>query len=37
MIVTVAAQSFEFGDTLTPAVSAALPKVVELVRQWVLS
>jgi hydrogenase maturation protease len=35
VVVTVTAQSFEFGDTLSPIVSAALPKVVEMVRKWV--
>ena len=33
IVITVTAQSFEFGDTLSPVVSAALPKVVDLVRQ----
>jgi hydrogenase maturation protease len=28
VIITVSAQSFAFGDTLSPVVSAALPKVV---------
>jgi hydrogenase maturation protease len=32
--VTVSAQSFEFGDSLTPVVSAALPKVVKQVLQF---
>jgi len=32
--VTVTAQSFEFGDSLSPVVSAALPKVVERVLQF---
>jgi hydrogenase maturation protease len=31
IMITVSAQSFAFGDTLTAAVSAALPKVVDLV------
>jgi len=31
IIITVSAQSFEFGDALSPAVSAALPQVVEQV------
>jgi hydrogenase maturation protease len=31
--ITVSAQNFEFGDTLSPAVAAALPLVVERVRQ----
>ena len=35
MIITVTAQSFEFGDTLSSVVSAALPKVVEMVCKWV--
>jgi len=35
IVVTVTAQSFEFGDTLSPVVSAALPKVVEQVLKWV--
>jgi len=35
MAITVSAQSFEFGDTLSPAVSAALPEVVDQVCQWV--
>jgi hydrogenase maturation protease len=33
--ITVTAQSFEFGEALSPAVAAALPKVVELVCKWV--
>lgn len=33
-IITVTAQSFEFGDALSPVVSAALPKVVEQVCRW---
>jgi len=32
--ITVSAQTFDFGDTLSPAVAAALPKVVDLVRQF---
>ena len=32
IVITVSAQSFEFGDALSPVVSAALPKVVEQVR-----
>ncbi|SPE23474.1 Ni,Fe-hydrogenase maturation factor (hox operon) [Acidobacteriia bacterium SbA2] len=32
--VTVTAQSFEFGDSLSPVVAAALPKVVERVLQF---
>jgi hydrogenase maturation protease len=35
IVITVTAQSFEFGDTLSPIVSAALPEVVEMVRKWV--
>ncbi len=35
IVITVSAQSFEFGDALSPVVSAALPRVVELVCQWV--
>lgn len=35
IVITVSAQSFEFGDALSPVVSAALPKVVEHVCQWV--
>jgi len=35
IIITVTAQSFEFGDTITPIVAAALPKVVEMVLKWV--
>ena len=35
IVITVTAQSFEFGDALSPAVSSALPKVVEMVCQWV--
>ena len=33
--ITVTAQSFEFGEALTPIVAAALPKVMEMVREWV--
>jgi len=33
-MISVSAQSFEFGDSLSPAVSAALPKVVERVLQF---
>ena len=33
--ITVTAQTFEFGEALSPVVSATLPKVVELVCQWV--
>ena len=32
--ITVTAQSFEFGDTLSPVVAEALPKVVERVLQF---
>ena len=32
--VTVSAQSFDFGDALSPVVAAALPKVVERVLQF---
>jgi len=35
IVITVTAQSFEFGDTLSPAVAAALPEVVEQVLKWV--
>jgi hydrogenase maturation protease len=35
ILVTVTAESFEFGDTLSPAVAAALPKLVNEVRHWV--
>ena len=35
VVITVSAQSFAFGDTLSPVVSAALPKVVDHVCQWV--
>lgn len=34
IVITVSAQSFEFGDALSPVVSAALPKVVDLVCKW---
>ena len=37
VVITVSAQSFDFGDTLSPVVSAALPKVVEQVRQLAVS
>ncbi len=33
--ITVTAHSFEFGEALTPIVAAALPKVVELVSDWI--
>jgi len=32
--ITVSAQSFEFGDILSPAVLASMPKVVEQVRDF---
>jgi len=35
LAITVSAQAFEFGDTLSPAVTAALPEVVDQVCQWV--
>jgi hydrogenase maturation protease len=35
VLITVSAQSFDFGDSLSPIVSAALPKVVDRVRQHV--
>ena len=35
IVITVTAQSFEFGYTLSPVVSAALPEVVEQVLKWV--
>jgi hydrogenase maturation protease len=35
VVFTVSAQSFAFGESLSPVVSAALPKVVEQVCQWV--
>jgi len=35
IVITVSAQTFEFGDALSTVVSAALPKVVDLVCQWV--
>jgi hydrogenase maturation protease len=34
IVITVSAQSFEFGDALSPAISAAIPKVVEQVCKW---
>lgn len=34
VVITVSAQSFAFGESLSPVVSAALPKVVDQVRQW---
>jgi hydrogenase maturation protease len=34
IIITVTAASFEFGDALSPVIAAALPKVVEMVCQW---
>jgi hydrogenase maturation protease len=35
VVITVSAQSFAFGDTLSPVVSAALPEVVDQVGQEV--
>lgn len=35
VVFTVSAQSFAFGESLSPVVSAALPKVVDQVCQWV--
>lgn len=35
LVITVSAQSFAFGESLTPVVSATLPKVVAQVRNWV--
>ena len=35
IIITVTAQSFEFGDTLSPVVSATLPEVVDRVCRWI--
>jgi hydrogenase maturation protease len=35
LVITVSAQTFEFGDALSPVVSAALPKVVAHVCQWI--
>ena len=32
--ITVSAQTFDFGDAMSPAVSAALPKVAEYVCAW---
>jgi hydrogenase maturation protease len=37
VIITVSAQSFEYGETLSPAVAAALPKVIELVSREIQS
>jgi hydrogenase maturation protease len=34
IIITVSAQSFAFGESLTPVVAAAQPKVLDQVRQW---
>ncbi|MGO8814749.1 MAG: hydrogenase maturation protease [Terriglobia bacterium] len=34
IIITVSAQSFEFGEALSPAVEAALPEVLAQVRRW---
>ncbi len=35
IVITVSAQTFEYGDVLSPVVSAALPGVVEKVCQWI--
>jgi hydrogenase maturation protease len=35
VVITVSAASFDFGDSLSPVVSAALPKVLERIRQLV--
>jgi hydrogenase maturation protease len=35
VVITVSAQTFDFGDSLSPVVSAALPNVVDRVRQLV--
>jgi len=35
IVITVSAQSFDYGEALSPVVAAALPKVVEQVRAWV--
>jgi hydrogenase maturation protease len=35
VVITVTAQSFAFGDSLSPVVSAALPEVVDQVREIV--
>ena len=37
IVITVTAQSFEFGDILSPVVAAALPEVVAEVLRWVAS
>ena len=34
VVITVSAQSFEYGDALSPVVAAALPKVVDQVKHW---
>ena len=34
IVITVSAQSFEFGESLSPVVSAALPEVVAQVCRW---
>ena len=34
LIISVSAQSFDFADSLSPAVSAALPKVIRQICQW---
>jgi Ni,Fe-hydrogenase maturation factor len=35
VVITVSAQSFAFGDALSPVVSASLPEVVAQVCEWV--
>ncbi len=35
VVITVSAQSFEYGESLSPIVSAALPEVVDQVCKWV--
>lgn len=35
VVLTVSAQSFAVGDSLSPVVSAALPKIVDQICQWV--
>ena len=35
LVISVAAESFELGEDLSPAVEAALPEVVECVRGWI--
>lgn len=34
-LLLIGAQSFEFGEPLSPAVMAAIPRAVEIVRSWV--